>query len=69
LAKFRGEPADFDDVKCIAETTDAILVVMDDGKEHWIPKSQVHDDSEVYEKGGEGKLIISQWIAEEKGLV
>lgn len=67
MANIKGELADFDDVECIHETTDAIKVLID-GKEYWIPKSHIHDDSEVYEKGGEGKLIVSQWIAEEKGL-
>jgi len=38
----------------------------------WIPKSQVDDDSEVYDGTHDGKgpcdLVISDWIAEEKGL-
>lgn len=60
--------AEFEDVECIAETTDSILVLVG-GKEHWIPKNQINDDSEVYEKGGEGTLIVTQWIAEKEGLV
>lgn len=57
--------------QCVAETTDAICVITEeDGDEQvWIPKSQIHDDSEVFEKGGSGKLIVTQWIAEKKGWV
>lgn len=61
-------PAEFEDVECVAETTDAICVIVD-GKEYWIPKSQVDGGSEITEKGDEGTLIVTQWIAEEKGLV
>lgn len=64
----RGEPVEFRGVTCTAETKAAILVVIDE-VEHWIPKSQVDDDSEVYKKGDEGTLIISEWIAQEKGLI
>lgn len=63
-----GDMEEFADVKCTAETPDAILVEID-GDEHWIPKSQVSEDSEVYEEGGEGKLVITTWIATQKGLV
>lgn len=36
----------------------------------WFPKGKhIHDDSEVFEEGDEGDLIISEWIANEKGLL
>lgn len=35
----------------------------------WIPKSQIHDDSDVYEGDQEGEIIIPEWLAEEKGLI
>lgn len=54
------------------ETDKAILVLIprtgDSDLEEWIPKGQIHDDSEVYEAGTEGKLVISQWIAEQKNI-
>lgn len=56
-----------DDVVCKAETASAILVVVD-GDEIWIPQSQVDDDSEVYSKGDEGALVITDFIADKKGL-
>lgn len=54
-------------VICKKETEKALLVDID-GEEHWLPKSQIHDDSEVYAEGGEGVLVITEWIAEQKGL-
>lgn len=59
---------EFDGIACDVDTPKAILVTVE-GKKVWIPKWAVHDDSEVYKKGTDGKLIILQRIAEEKGLV
>lgn len=56
-----------DDVEAIRETDKALLCRIED-EEVWIPKSQITDDSEVYELGGEGTLVITQWLATEKGL-
>lgn len=52
-----------------AESDKAILVEID-GVKHWVPKSQIHDDSEVYSKAsGGGTLIVTGWWAEQKGLL
>jgi hypothetical protein len=56
-----------DDVVCVGETENAIHVAFPGRDTAWIPKSQLHDDSEVYEKGTDGKLVITLWIAREKG--
>lgn len=55
------------DVKALRGTDKALLCLID-GEEVWIPQSQITDDSEVYEPGGEGKLVITQWLATQKGL-
>lgn len=60
--------ASFPDVTCVRQSDAAILCCID-GKEIWIPQSQVDDSSEVYEAGQEGELVVSQWIAEQKKLV
>lgn len=53
---------------CIAETDKAILVnVPDEDKEVWVPKSMVHDDSEVYAKGHRGELVVKSWLANKLG--
>lgn len=52
-------------------TDKALLVVLldRDEEERWIPRSQVHDDSEVFdEENREGTLIVSAWFAEKEGL-
>lgn len=61
---------EFANVIC-KRATDAALLCSIDGAEHWIPKSQLSDDSEVFNDAGnaEGKLVVSEWIAKEKGLV
>ena len=61
----------FEDARCKAETPKAILVKIDtrDGKkEVWVPKSQVHDDSEIAGRDDEGTLAITEWFAEKEGL-
>jgi len=44
------------------------FLVQIEGEEVWIPKSQIHDDSEVWRKGDTGNLYITQWLAEQKGF-
>jgi len=57
----------FDGVHVKAASDKSLLCVID-GEEHWIPQTQIDDDSEVYKRGDEGKLVISRWIARQKGL-
>jgi hypothetical protein len=68
----RGETVEFKNAKCVKETDAALLIKFEDReKEVWIPKSQVDDASEVYAEdgdGSEGTLIITEWIATQKGL-
>lgn len=63
----------FENVRVVRATARALLVVID-GEEVWIPSSQIHDDSEVYLdenmaiQGSPGRLVITSWIATQKGL-
>lgn len=71
IDEYDGDNVIIDEAQCLRETEKAILVVLgeeEDRAEHWIPKSQIHDDSEVFEEGGDGNLIITKWIACERGL-
>lgn len=54
-------------VKAIRQTDKALLCKIDDD-DVWVPKSLIHDDSEVYEPGHHGKLVVAQWFAEKEGL-
>jgi len=64
----RDNTAEIEDVEGILETEKALLCGVD-GREVWIPKTQIHEDSEVWKTGDKGHLVIPTWLAEEKGLV
>ena len=49
--------------------TKAALLVAINGEEHWIPQSQIHEDSEVFKPGTEGDLIVARWFAEQRRRV
>jgi hypothetical protein len=67
----RGEDKGFTikRTKALRETERALLVQSDffDDGQRWIPKSQIHDDSEVFEVDHEGKLVVNAWLAEKEG--
>jgi hypothetical protein len=49
------------------ETHKAIRVKIE-GEWFWIPKSHIDEASEVQGADDTGNLVITQWIAEQKGL-
>jgi len=52
------------------ETDKAILFENSDDEQIWVPKSVIHDDSEVWADADdkrEGELIVKQWWAEKNG--
>lgn len=56
--------------KVLRETDKAILFENTDDKQLWVPKSVIHDDSEVWADADdkrEGELIVKQWWAEKNG--
>lgn len=62
------DATDLGDSECIQQTERAVLCLTEAGDEVWIPKTCLHDDSEVYEKGHKGKLIVKAWWAAREGL-
>jgi hypothetical protein len=55
---------------CIALDISQFQIKVEIGRVRcWIPLSQIDDTSEVYENGQEGTLVVSAWIAKEKGLL
>jgi len=55
--------------KCLSQTEKAVRIHLDDeNTPRWIPKSVLHDDSEVYQTGDTGKVIVKQWWAEKNGF-
>ncbi len=57
-----------DDVKAIADTDKAVLVLIE-GEKFWIPVSALGIDSEVQVKGDEGTLHVAIWFAKKEGIV
>ena len=50
----------------------ALRVFVDDlDREMWIPLSQIHDDSEVFdaEDNATGNVVVTLWFAEKERLV
>jgi len=58
-----------EDVLSTGETPNGGLWCTCDGKRFCVPKTLIHDDSEVWVKGQLGTLVIPTWLAIEKGLV
>ena len=58
-----------DDCKVMKETELALRVEVRDLLESpvWIPKSSIHEDSECYEAGTYGTLVVFDWFAENRG--
>lgn len=59
------------DGQVIASSEKALKVELDTGDEVWIPRSCIHDDSEVYddEDNAEGEVVVLSWWAQKEGLV
>ena len=65
------DTVDFDDVICETETEMALgCFNMDDSKDSicWVPKSMVHEESDVQAAGDTGTIIVSRWWAKKAGL-
>ena len=58
----------FHDVEALRDSGKALLCNIE-GEEIWIPHNQITEDSEVYKMGTDGDLVITEWIALQKGLV
>lgn len=61
-------PTRIDDATPIRETDKAVLFEIE-GEETWIPKSVIHEDSEVWKADqSAGTLVVAGWWAEKNGL-
>lgn len=57
-------------VKKITERAMLVVVPRENGKpeEMWLPKSQI-DETDCLADGDEGYIVITEWIAKQKGLL
>lgn len=54
----------------LKKVTEMAYLCRIDGADHWIPRSQINEDeSEVTVEGDVGILVMSEWIAQSKGLI
>ena len=54
----------------VKESDKAVLVqIIEMEKEVWVPKSQIHDDSEVWKADQSGDLVVTNWYAEKQGWI
>ena len=52
----------------VKRATEKALLVEYDGREFWLPRSQV-SEGEKYEEGDAGVTIsVTEWVAKQKGL-
>ena len=63
--------ADFLVCDVIEERDHAILIMLTETQDtHWVPKSVIHEDSEVFDmEHSEGTMIVHRWWAEKEGLL
>jgi hypothetical protein len=65
-----SESYTIDWAKCIKATERAILVeIAEEAEPIWIPRSQILYDAETWDEDDENELVITEWIAEQKGLL
>lgn len=63
-----SEGADVGQAVVLKESDKALLVqIIDLEEEIWVPKSQIHDDSEVFKSDQSGKLVVTTWFANKQG--
>ena len=63
------ETIEIEDCVCIAETERALQVTGVKEAAVWIPRTQIHDDSEVYCVESKGTLVVRRWWAEKEGWI
>lgn len=68
-----GDGTSLGEARILRQSDKAIMVeLVEVGEEIWVPKSVIHDDSEVYgddvgPDGLSGDLVVKQWWAEKNG--
>ena len=64
------EYIELNQVEVLAVSDKAVLVKIEgEDDEVWFPFSQVEDNKEGFEKGYEGPMYVTEWIAEKKGIL
>lgn len=67
LSNTDRDKVEITNVRCVHTTAGAIKCIIS-GDEYWFPRSAIEYESEVFQKGDEGLLVVNRGIAEEKEL-
>lgn len=63
-----SDPVAVGQANLLRESDKAIQVDIDGIGRFWVPKSVIHDDSEVYGgEGAAGELVVKRWFAKKEG--
>lgn len=63
------EPVRLDDCTILRESNSGDALQVDvAGDVDWFPKSQIVHDESITEVGEEGTLVITAWLAKQRGL-
>jgi pectate lyase len=57
----------YEEFVTVVQETDKAICIDDDSNEIWVPKSQITDHSEVWQKGDDGYITVTEWWAEKQG--
>lgn len=71
MAILKTDGVNLGQCQVIAASEKAIKVQLESEDDpRWIPRSQIHDDSEAYDadKNATGDLVVTRWFAEKEGL-
>lgn len=70
MSDYDDKPVNLGRVQVVRATSKALFVHIDeDDNEVWIPKSVIHDDSEVWQEDSEpGEMVVAAWFARKEGL-
>lgn len=60
---------EFKGCRAIKATKKAVLVEIPRRDDRWIPKSCIHDNSEVFRENTSGTLVVFEWWAEKEGMI
>lgn len=63
-----ADPIIIPDARFVRAISEKAIRVAVSGREVVLPKSQILPQSQVKANGGSGRLVIPEWLAEEKGL-
>lgn len=59
-------------IQTVKRLTEKAFLFEIDGEDVWIPKSQIHENSEIQEHAlvtEEGELVITEWLAVQKNFL